>query len=307
MLVDFFPFLKHCPSWLPGMGWKRRADKIVELIHAFHNNPYKVVEAQMKNGTARPSFTATLIERLSEGKEVLSPEDEKDVLGTAGTLYAAGTETMASAMHTFMLAMVIHPDVYLKAQEEMDRVVGTARLPELDDRDSLPYLNAVIKETFRWHPSVPLGIPHASTQDDEYHGYRIPNNTMVISNLWGMSRDDTVYLNPQAFRPERFIVAPGDEEPMDPRTYVFGFGRRLCPGKDFAESCVFLVLANIVATMDILKPKDENGVDVTPEPLFTFGFASRPQPFECTLKPRSLQAFNLIQQQDTDIATFATE
>ena len=56
---------------------------------------------------------------------------------------------MASAMQTFILAMLLYPDVYHKAQEEMDRVVGPTRLPELDDRDSLPYLNAVIKETYR--------------------------------------------------------------------------------------------------------------------------------------------------------------
>lgn len=56
---------------------------------------------------------------------------------------------MASTMQTFILAMLLYPDVYRKAQEEMDRVVGTTRLPELDDRDSLPYLNAIIKETYR--------------------------------------------------------------------------------------------------------------------------------------------------------------
>lgn len=216
-------------------------------------------------------------------------------------LSLGGTETMSSVMQTFMLAMVIHPEVYLKVQEEMDCVIGTDRLPEPEDREKLPFLNAVIKETYRWHPPVPLGIPHASTQEDEYAGYRIPDKTTVIPNMWGMSQDDTAYADPKTFRPERFL---GNEEEMDPKAFVFGFGRRFCPGKDFAESCVFLVLASIVATMSIAKPQGENS---KPEPLFTDGFATRPRAFECVLKPRSLQALYLIQQQDTDVATFAVD
>jgi len=68
---------------------------------------------------------------------------------------------------------------------------------------------------------------------------------------------------------------------MDPKAFVFGFGRRLCPGKDFADSCIYLVLANNIATMNIFRPKDKNGQDIIPEPLFIDGFTSQPQPFEC--------------------------
>lgn len=56
---------------------------------------------------------------------------------------------MASSMTTFVLAMILHPDIYRKAQEEMDRVVGSSRLPDIDDMENLPYLNAIIKETYR--------------------------------------------------------------------------------------------------------------------------------------------------------------
>ncbi|THH28091.1 hypothetical protein EUX98_g6099 [Antrodiella citrinella] len=202
--------------------------------------------------------------------------------------------------------MVIHPGVYLKAQQEMDRVVGSTRLPESEDREDLPYLNAVIKETYRWHVAVPLGVPHATSEDDEFKGCRIPGGTMVIANLWGMSQDEEVYPDPEAFLPERFMVAPGETEHMDPKTFVFGFGRRLCPGREFADSCIFLVLASIIATMDIFKPKDGAGRDITPKPVFTDGFTSRPQDFECSLVPRSRQARDLIEQQDTDVV-FATQ
>ena len=74
--------------------------------------------------------------------------------------------------------MATHPEVQRKAQAELDAVVGPHRLPDMADRDALPYLNAILKETMRWHTAVPLGLFHMSTADDEYNGYFIPNGTI---------------------------------------------------------------------------------------------------------------------------------
>ena len=82
------------------------------------------------------------------------------------------------------MAMATNTDAQRKAQAELDTVVGHNRLPEMEDRDQLPYVNAVVKEAMRWHTAVPLGIAHMSTADDEYQGYFIPKNTMVIANSW---------------------------------------------------------------------------------------------------------------------------
>ena len=97
--------------------------------------------------------------------------------------------------------MALYPDVQKKAQAEIDAVVGLNRLPDFHDRPSLPYINAVIKESSRWNLVVPLGrasviiivgifltssegIPHTSTVDDEYNGYYIPKGTIMIGNAW---------------------------------------------------------------------------------------------------------------------------
>lgn len=80
--------------------------------------------------------------------------------------------------------MTLHSEVQRKAQEEIDRVVGSHRLPTFDDRDNLPYVEAVVKECFRWHPIAPMGIPHVSTEDDVCEGYLIPKGAMVIPNIW---------------------------------------------------------------------------------------------------------------------------
>ena len=89
-----------------------------------------------------------------------------------------------TALHTFILAMVLVSDVQRKAQAELDRVVGFERLPEYEDRKNLPYIDALCKEVLRWHPIIPLGIPHRVTKDDIFDGYFIPAGTIVLGNAW---------------------------------------------------------------------------------------------------------------------------
>lgn len=101
----------------------------------------------------------------------------------SGSLLQAGSETSSGILVGFIQAMVIFPEVAKKAQEEIDRVCGD-RLPDLNDLPDLPYIRACMKESLRWMPGVPLGTPHAATQDDEYMGYRIPKKATIILNVW---------------------------------------------------------------------------------------------------------------------------
>ena len=87
-------------------------------------------------------------------------------------------------MGIFFLVMTLYPEAQKKAQQEIDSVVGTGRLPEFTDRPSLPYVNALIKELLRWNPPLPMGIPHGVVADDEYDGYLIPAGAAVFVNLW---------------------------------------------------------------------------------------------------------------------------
>ena len=82
-------------------------------------------------------------------------------------------------LQAFFLAMAMHPDAQHKAQEELDHVVGDGRLPTFEDRYSLPYINAILKEVMRWHVVVPIAFPHKATADDEYNEYHIPAGSTV--------------------------------------------------------------------------------------------------------------------------------
>lgn len=89
-----------------------------------------------------------------------------------------------SATYSFFLAMTLHPEVQKKAQDEIDRVVGSDRFPSFSDRANLPYVDAIVKEVLRWNPVAPLSLPHTTIEDDMFEGYYIPKGTIVLANIW---------------------------------------------------------------------------------------------------------------------------
>ena len=96
-------------------------------------------------------------------------------------------------LQAMFVAMSLYPDVQKKAQTELDAVVGRDRLPKIEDREALVYINALVKELLRWHNVTPLGIAHRTIEDDEFQGFFIPGGTVLVANVWFV-RIDSVYL-----------------------------------------------------------------------------------------------------------------
>ncbi|THV03792.1 cytochrome P450 [Dendrothele bispora CBS 962.96] len=187
---------------------------------------------------------------------------------------------------TFILAMALNPEVQKKAQAEIDRVIGTDKVPTIADASKLPYTMAVLKETMRWHPPVPLSIPRRTTQDDTFNKYFIPKDTVVIPNLWAVSRS---VANPEQFNPDRYLDKNMSSSIPDPSEWAFGMGRRICPGRYLAENSLKAIVTGILATFDILPPENEI---ILPE--FTSTHVSYPKPFRCQIRPRSQEKEQLI-------------
>ena len=82
--------------------------------------------------------------------------------------------------------MARNTHVVKKAQKQLDDVLGGERLPEHSDIDELPYIAAIIKETFRWSPPLPMGTSHCLMEDDIYNGMFIPAGTILLENLWSV-------------------------------------------------------------------------------------------------------------------------
>lgn len=81
--------------------------------------------------------------------------------------------------------MILFPDVQKKAQEEVDRVKEGKRLPEYGDEESLPYIQALVREVVRWKPLLPLSLAHANNEGDMYKGYYIPKGAFPFSSRAG--------------------------------------------------------------------------------------------------------------------------
>ncbi|KZT05767.1 cytochrome P450 [Laetiporus sulphureus 93-53] len=272
-LVDSIPLLRYVPAWMPGANWKKSVTPWRRHLETLAEEPFAFAKEQMASGKAAPSFAFAYL----QGD--VSPDRELLVKMAAASIFS-----------TFFVAMLQYPNVLKKAQQEIDTVIGTDRIPRVEDRDGLPYVNALVSEVYRWHPPVPLGMPHRLTKDDVHAGYFLPKGTIVK-----MLHDPEVYADPFTFNPDRFLSSGNTKPEPDPREVLWGFGRRICPGQHPADTCIYLILVKIIATFDIVKLRI-NGVVDEPPAEFTTGTVSRPKPFNCVTTPRSAKAEALIHE-----------
>jgi len=198
----------------------------------------------------------------------------------------AGAETSASTLKCFMLAMLQHPEVQERAQAEIDAVVGTDRLPNFDDRPNLPYVEAILLETLRMYAVAPLGLPHATTDDDIYEGFFIPKGSTLVVNIWAIYHNEDVYPEPDVFKPERFFVDGELRGDKSTESLAFGFGRRVCPGRYNADNSVWIAIVLILYAFKIAKARGEQGEELDFEPTFNHGVTTSPDPFPCSITPR---------------------
>ncbi|KAF8884185.1 cytochrome P450 [Infundibulicybe gibba] len=295
-LVDLIPMLQYVPAWMPGAGFRRKAAYWRSAVHQLADKPWAAVQENIRRGGAPVSLAATLIDSLPDDER--RAEEEEVAKATAAVAYAGGADTTVSSVQTFFLAMAMHPDIQRKAQAEIDSVIGPGRLPEFTDRDSLPYVNALIKETMRWKNVLPAAVAHSSTEDVEYDGYFIPKGAIVIGNTWAILHDPVEFPEPEKFRPERYLNADGSPNltRRDPRVAAFGFGRRMCPGRHLSDNSLYSYVSTVLATFDITPPLDADGRYVRVEDKMSDGLLCYPEPFKCIIKPRSAAAERLIRE-----------
>ncbi|KAE9406650.1 cytochrome P450, partial [Gymnopus androsaceus JB14] len=154
-VMERFPWLRFMPSWLPGCGFKRSANQCLKQMKEADTVPFDMAVNNSKTGKG----TSLVAELAAEFEGNVEENEAIKAIGTTSYLAAADTASIyptASSISSFILAMVLHRDVQAKGQEEIDRVLGSDRLPTFGDRQSLPYVEAIYREVMRLHPPFPL-------------------------------------------------------------------------------------------------------------------------------------------------------
>ncbi|KAG4259102.1 cytochrome P450 [Fusarium proliferatum] len=300
--MDTLPVLKYLPSCFPGAHVKRLAYVWKQTLDDLSEKPYRFVLRQIDGGKHRGSYVSRHLDDLGHKP---SPLEQRTIKWTAATMYAAGSDTTVITIHTFFLAMLQNPDVQHRAQMEIDKIVGRDRLPEPKDIENLPFVQALISEVLRWHPVAPTGIPHRATKDIACRDYIIPKGSILVPNIWAFTQDPTVYKDPLSFNPSRFLCEETDDgiphktpEP-NPRQYVFGFGRRICPGRFLAEATFSLTIMQTLAAYKISKVvRDGKEVDIKAD--FLPGLLSHPVEFEAVIVPRHENVESIVRAVEAD-------
>ena len=190
--------------------------------------------------------------------------------------FLGGTESSAITIEWALAELINHPNIMNKAREEIDFVTGKTRLVEESDIANLPYIQAIVKETLRLHPTGPL-IPRESSQSCTINGYDIPERTRLLVNVWAIGRDPKCWEDPLEFKPERFLSEEGSGKgQLDVRgqnflLLPFGSGKRQCPGVSLALHVVQTSLAAMIQCFEWkIDGKDGNAlVDMEEGPGLT--------------------------------------
>ncbi|KEH43874.1 putative geraniol 8-hydroxylase [Medicago truncatula] len=254
-VADFFPILKM----LDPQGVKRKqaknVRKVLDIFEDLVNQRLKVREA---NGVDTNKDMLDAMLNISKDNEFM---DKNMIQHLSHDLFVAGTDTTASTLEWAMTELIRNPEAMLKAKKELGKMIGCSVPLEESDISKLPYLQAIIKETLRLHPPVPLLLPRKAERNVDIGGYTIPKDAQVMVNVWTIGRDPTIWLNPTLFSPERFLGSDIDVKGRNFELVPFGAGRRICPGLQLANRMLLLMLGSLVNSFDWklegdMKPED---------------------------------------------------
>ncbi|XP_057954481.1 cytochrome P450 76T24-like [Malania oleifera] len=258
-LADYFPALR----WIDPQGARRRttvyARKLLGIFDEIINQRLAArgSSSSKENSPARNvDVLDALLDLSKEPSDYeLSCDDMKHLFLD---LFVAGTDTTSSTVEWAMAELLCHPEVMARAQAELkqisdqdDKDKGEIKIIEESEISKLPYLQAVVKETFRLHPPVPFLVPHKAEASVEIMGYRVPKGAQVLVNVWDVGHNADTWERPNSFSPERFLSPEAaDVKGMDFELIPFGAGRRICPGLPLAQRMVHVMLASLMGRFE---------------------------------------------------------
>ncbi|KAL3061065.1 hypothetical protein OYC64_009303 [Pagothenia borchgrevinki] len=275
MLYDSFPMIRSLP--LPF----RQAFKNVKTCQDL---ALTVVQEHKKTrvpGQPR-DIVDSYLDRLDKekGSDASTFSEDLMIMYTLD-LHFAGTDTTSNTLLTGFLYLMTYPHIQERCQQEIDEVLGGKDQASFEDRQNMPYVQAVIHEIQRVANTVPLSVPHCTIKDTELMGYSIPKGTLIIPNLTSVLNEEGQWKFPNEFNPENFLNDQG--EFVKPEAFMpFSAGPRMCLGEGLARMELFLILVTLLRKFNFIWPEDAGKPDYTP----VYGVTLTPQPYHMKVQLR---------------------
>ncbi|KAE8703410.1 putative Cytochrome P450 [Hibiscus syriacus] len=255
---DYFPFM----GWVDKLtGFHNRLEKTFKELNTFYQ---ELIDEHLVPDRLKPGQENILDVLLQISKDGDFPFDLTidHIKAILMNVFIAGTDTSAATVIWVMSFLMKNPMCLKRTQAEVRNLIGKKGFLKEDDIQSLSYLKAVIKETFRMQPIAPLLVPRETLRKCNIGGYEVPAKSLVCVNAWAIGRDPEVWENSEEFCPERFIGSSIDYKGQHFELIPFGAGRRICPGMRMGVATVELALANLLYKFDWEMPSGMNEDDI---------------------------------------------
>ncbi|WJX43028.1 unspecific monooxygenase [Trifolium repens] len=254
-IADYYPVLRKIDPQGAQRRMKNYYQKLITLFESIiKDRSNRMKYSKMEGSDVLDSFL-----------DIIQKENPKltlhEVLHLFLDLFVAGTDTTSATVEWAMAELLQNPKKLKKARKELQQVINKDEDPKDLDINKLPYLQAVVKETLRLHPSAPI-LVHKSISDVDLCGFKVPKDTQVLVNVWSMGRDSSIWTDPNVFLPERFLECGEVFRGEDFGFIPFGAGRRMCPGVPFAHRVVHTMLATLLYHFDWKLPNGEKIEDM---------------------------------------------
>ncbi|KAK9006198.1 hypothetical protein V6N11_035243 [Hibiscus sabdariffa] len=259
-ISDVFPSLARFDM----QGIEREMKKILQSFNQLFDSVIELrdnaaSEKEKVDGMSgqKSDFLQILLGLHNDSEDSATSFTMKHIKGILMDILVGGTDTTSTMTEWVMADLMQHPEKMEKVMKELCDVVGLNNTVEEFHLPSLSYLNAVIKESFRMHPPLPLLFPRCCGQSLTLGGYTIPKGSRVFLNMWSINMDPNIWDNPSKFQPERFLndTDKFDFRGNDFRYLPFGAGRRMCPGLSLGEKMLALLLASLLHSFEWKLPQ----------------------------------------------------
>ncbi|XP_040902627.1 cytochrome P450 2F2-like [Toxotes jaculatrix] len=228
-------------------------------------------------------FIDCFLIRMNQEKHMSTTEFHYDnFVSTVMNLFLAGTETTSSTIRYALSVLIKYPNIQEKMHQEIDSVIGRERCPNMEDRKSLPFTDAVIHEVQRFLDIVPFSLPHYALQDISFRGYTIPKDTVIIPLLHSVLKDEKQWATPWSFNPEHFLDQNGNFK-KNPAFMPFSAGKRACVGESLARMELFIFLVSLLQHFTFSCSEGPDSIKLVPE---YSSFANVPHRYQLIATPR---------------------